>query len=99
MYIQIQIIFCQIFLSFIYCKRAGWKYSPTDGKVGAEFKDEGRRTAGGVVEVIQAQEEWDRTGAQNEQVALPCSTEPGSMIGFTPLTIQFRIWWRGCTNP
>lgn len=109
MYIQIQIIFCQIFLLFIYCKRAGWKYSPTDGKVGTGFKDEGRRTAGGVVEVIQAQE-WDRTGAQNEQVAhqqersqrreaLPCSTEPGSMIGFTPLTIQFRIWWRGYTNP
>lgn len=67
------------------------------------FKGEGRRTAGGVVEVIQAQEEWDRTGAQNEQVAhqqemsrrkerlCPVRTEPGSMIGFTPRTIQFRI--------
>lgn len=42
---------------------------PTDVKVGAGFKCEGRRTAGSVVEVTQAQEEWDRTGAQNEQVA------------------------------
>lgn len=54
--------FLSIFLLFIYCKRAGWKYSPTDGNVGAGFKDEGRRTAGDVVEVTQAQEEWDRTG-------------------------------------
>lgn len=56
------------------------------------------------MEVIQAQVEWDRTGAQNEQVAHQYEggadeeerlLEPGSMAGFTPLTIQFRIWCRG----
>lgn len=62
------------------------------------------REEGGLVEVTQAQEEWDRTGAQNEQVAHqqegeltkrgfgPGRTEPGSMTGFTPLTVQFGIW-------
>lgn len=63
-----------------------------------------------MVEVIQAQEEWHTTGARNEQVVhqqkgicgerlCPVSTEPGSMMGFTPLTVQLRIWRRGRTNP
>lgn len=40
-----------------------------------------------------------KRGASRE--ALPVSTEPGSMIGFTPLTIQFRILVEegGCANP
>ncbi len=38
-------------------------------KWGRGSKVRGRRTAGGAEEVTQAQGEWDRTGAQNEQVA------------------------------
>ena len=63
--------------------------SPTDGKVGAGFKGEGRRTAGGVVEVIQAQEEWDRTGAQNEQVA---PSARGELTKREALPCTHRTW-------
>lgn len=66
MYVQIQTFFC-CFCLYTVKEQVG--NNPTDGKVGAGFKCEGQRTAGSVVEVTQAQEEWGRTGAQNEQVA------------------------------
>lgn len=71
MYIQIQTFFFVLFL-FIYCKRAGWKQFP----LMAKWEQRGFKCEGGGTtnrswwrEVTQAREEWDRTGAQNEQVA------------------------------
>lgn len=46
----------------IYCKRAGWKYSPLMAKWKRGLKVREQEKVG----FIQAQE-WDRTGAQNEQ--------------------------------
>lgn len=83
---------------------------PTDGKVGARFKGDGKKGQQVVwVEDTQAREE-NGTGQVHEMNEVAhqqevgwgvgeltkrgfgrARTEPGSMIGFTPPTIQFRI--------
>lgn len=102
--------FCQIFLLlFIYCKRAGWKYSPLMAKWerGSKVREEGQQVVwwrlykhkkNGTGQVHKMKWFISQRGADEERLC-PARTVPGSMIGFTPLTIQFRIWWRGCTNP
>lgn len=80
---------------------------PTDGKVGMGFKGEGGGTfgvMGGYTSTRRMRKDINLTSGssvkkkkKDRREASP--TELGSMIGFSPLTIQFRIKGRGCTNP
>lgn len=83
--------FLSNFLSlFIYCKRAGWKYSPLMAKWerGSKVREEGQQVVWW--RLHKHKEEWDRTGAQNEQVAH--QTPRGELTKREALPGTHRTW-------